>query len=223
MRPFWELFHETKTAPLITFALIVNEQNYIERRTAHHPIYEKKIFNRLFFKSQSLLQFNSVVFPFIKDTRLDEDDVPVIGLVGRIVERFPNIKERIEIGKQLYALLFADADLHDRILSFAKQQNHTGSRADYWPNLFHTFKSMNSSNAERNKKKLDLLTSSLYSPTLRDAWVDQPIDPPETFDWFIDERPFRHFRPVRIPWKYEISGAHRRALQRLSLGAAIVT
>ena len=100
MRPFWEHFWHTRNSPLITVALIINEQNVIEKTVIQNDWFHQHVFDKLFFRSLMLLQLNQVILPY------DDPRKKTCRLAGLTLEQFVDLKERIETGKTLYAILF---------------------------------------------------------------------------------------------------------------------
>ncbi|MEI7025450.1 DUF2515 family protein [Paenibacillus sp. y28] len=130
MEPVWDRFWITGCSPLVTVSLIINEQHYIEQRVIQQPEVRRDVLDAWFFQTQSLLQLNQVVFPY----ECRQSTLP--RLAGIVVDRFESLKERIEIGKALYAMLFGLPQVLQGVQRFAAAQPHTGSRADVWPQLF---------------------------------------------------------------------------------------
>ncbi|WP_442864094.1 DUF2515 family protein [Anoxybacillus sp. J5B_2022] len=128
MRPFWEHFYETNDAPLLTVALIINEQQYIQQRVVEHPFFQKEVIATFPFLCQQWFGFNDVLIPY-KNGRHTR-------LTGITVRDFADVSHRIEIGKALYGMLFYRKSLFRHVYRFARQTNHTGSRADFWPHVF---------------------------------------------------------------------------------------
>ncbi|MDU2240526.1 MAG: DUF2515 family protein, partial [Paenibacillus sp.] len=63
MRPFWERFWIDRGSALLTVGLIINEQNYIEKRVVRHPYFQKHVTGKMNFRLFSLAGLNQVVFP----------------------------------------------------------------------------------------------------------------------------------------------------------------
>jgi len=178
MRPVWERFWETRDSALLTTALIVNEQHYIEGRVVQDPAVQEHVLSSLPFQAQSALQLNQVFLPYG-----GRDGEGRQRLAGLILERFGDLKERIAVGKTLYALLFGVPE------AFAAKTPHTGSRADYWPELFAPLR--RSPPGAAYEARLDgakLLPGAepFYSPRLAAAWKTRPLREPERYDWFRD-------------------------------------
>lgn len=83
-----------------------------------------------------MLQLNHVVFPYE-----ETDGAASLRLAGLILENFGDLQERIEIGKKkLYGMLFGIPAVHEGARRFTAAVPHTGSRADYWPQLYTSTK-----------------------------------------------------------------------------------
>ncbi|GAA3409121.1 DUF2515 family protein [Paenibacillus hodogayensis] len=225
MRPVWEQFWRERRSPLLTVALIVNEQHYIEKRIVQNERFRRTVLETPAFQAQALLQLNIVVFPYVADKQQDGSEAaPPSGdyrLAGLILENFSDLRERIEFGKRLYALLFAVPSVTSGARSFASSRSHTGSRADYWP---HLFASLNKSvPLAKYAEKLDggkLLPDAvpLYSPKLEQAWRDVAFEPPERFDWFTGSSvPYRFMSGLSTPLSFEITHEYAFALNKLEL------
>ncbi|WP_224753263.1 DUF2515 domain-containing protein [Paenibacillus terricola] len=219
MQPVWEQFWTTRNSTVLTVALIVNEQHYIERRLVQHPYYRKRVIDTLFFGVQSLLQLNAILLPYAHGQKPQE-----LRLAGLIIERFSSIHERIEIGKRLYALLFAVPRIGDGAAAFARSVRHTGSRADFAPHLFERLRE----HPAQVPYKERLLGGQLkpgaerpYSPALADAWPDQAVEPAEPGDWFtmaVDVVPY--FERLPLPNTFEMTNEYGFLLDKLELAAA---
>ncbi|MED4959018.1 DUF2515 family protein, partial [Paenibacillus macerans] len=66
MRPFWERFWIDRGSALLTVGLIINEQNYIEKRVVRHPYFQKYVTGKTKFHLFSLAGLNQVVFPLLE-------------------------------------------------------------------------------------------------------------------------------------------------------------
>lgn len=187
MQPYWQQFLAHQDSARITHALIVNEQQYIEQRVVHKQFTINRIFASYAFLAQSALSMNQVLFPYKAhptDRRLN--------LIGLDVHHFPDIEQRIQIGKSLYHILYTDLLRFEKIVSYCSRIPHTGSRADYWPHLF-TARPGALSKDQAYELRIDgesLLTGKpkIYSPRLQDAWVDCGHDPADGVDWFRNEK-----------------------------------
>ncbi|MCT8138205.1 DUF2515 domain-containing protein [Anaerobacillus sp. CMMVII] len=206
MQPFWAYFLEKKDSQLLTVALIVNEQNYIEKRIIQHPIYKEKVLDNILFKLQEWLQFTYVLFPFTIKGKKNR-------LAGETVSDFSNVHHRVEIGKKLYCLLFGIKNLHEDIFSFATSVPHTGSRNDYWPEMFTNKKSQPLQSASLSCKPTK---PTVYSPSLEKAWADVSHSYTDTHDWFEERTDFRpYFKPLHVPSSFDLSRRYCRDLNKM--------
>ncbi|WP_426451717.1 DUF2515 domain-containing protein [Paenibacillus sp. S-38] len=214
MRGVWEQFWQERSSPVLTIGLIVNEQHFIEERVVRNPLYRRTVLDTLFFHTQSILQLNQVVFPY-HDGRL-------IRLGGLTLEDFSSKKERIEVGKKLYGLLFGLPSVNQGILRFASGTAHTGSRTDFWPHLFSARRLSPPVPRGELKERLDGCrlrpgALPLYSPRLEEAWEDQPLTPPEPGDWFRKPDVLDYFRTIAPPSSFEMTQAYGAGLGRIEL------
>jgi hypothetical protein len=218
MGPFWEHFYMHRNPVLLTIALIVNEQNYIERRVVQNAYFRENVVDTLLFKTQSLLQLNHVIFPFVETGA--EGAANPCRLAGLVVEDFADIKERIEVGKTLYSILFGYPHIFQGAELFARERKHTGSRADYWPHIFakvHKAPPGRAFSERLDGCRLKDDAPPLYSPELTNAWKDRPVDPPERFDWFTDMSPLKYFGTLTPPFSYEMTEEYCFGLNKIEL------
>ncbi|MFE5323948.1 DUF2515 domain-containing protein [Paenibacillus sp. NPDC056579] len=217
MLPVWELFWERRDSALLTMALIVNEQHYIEHRVVRHPTYRTTVLDTLFFNAQSKLQLNQVVFPYYIDGRLR--------LAGLILESFSDLQERIELGKKLYAILFGIPVVLEGAVRYAAAQRHTGSRSDYWPHLFAPIRQAPPVPRGQLKEWLDGCSLRpgavpLYSPRLTDVWKDRPVDEIEPEDWLSAETldaSLRYLASVEPPFSFDMTHEYCFGLNKIEL------
>jgi hypothetical protein len=246
MKPFWDDFWLRKDPAMLTLALIVNEQNYIEGRVVQNFPYKQHVLNTLQFKMQSLFQLTQVFFPYRAESREGEfrkgkispgesrqDRSNRTRLAGIHLENFSDLNERIQFGKQLYAILFGIPQVHQTALEFAKRVPHTGSRADYWPDLFTAFLPSRQESTSQGSGaagvfpryrqerlvacRLQSGAPPFYSPRLEDAWQDQTFQVPDRRDWFRDDSPLQHFVSVRAPVLFDMTDNFCLELNKLEL------
>ncbi|WP_078546401.1 DUF2515 family protein [Litchfieldia alkalitelluris] len=167
MKPIWEMFLKMKNSKLLTVALIINEQNYIEARVINHPSFIE-ILDSIQFKLQDLLGFSVVVFPYNRKTFYRKTQRLLAGIT---VRNFQSLPERILIGKKLYSILFQDKKIFNGVTDFAFSRYHTGSREDYWAHIF-------------SSNHLQKGESIIYSPTLEEVWPDIEHQFVDKKDWF---------------------------------------
>lgn len=115
----WEIFWEKRDRDRLINALIINEQNVIQKPVIEHHIYRKKVFHSLIFQFEDWFHFSSVLFPTIEGE-----------VYGSSVSGFREVGNRIDLGKRLADILFQQR-LYPSFYEFAKRQTHTGSRHDY--------------------------------------------------------------------------------------------
>ncbi|MFC5702903.1 DUF2515 family protein [Cohnella faecalis] len=203
MQPCWERFWTERNSVLISTALIVNEQHYIQSRVVENEVFRKRVFDNAAFQSQPLLQLNQIVFPLKLGTRS-------VSLAGRILERFESLEERIEFGKCLYAMLFGYPTVLRGAAAFAKEVAHTGSRADYWPHVF----------ADKQKTGATAgLSKGWYSPCLSAAWPDKPLIAASRGDWYSNREAFAYLEKLPLPRIIAMSREHMHGQRKLQAAA----
>lgn len=147
----WEKYWTNRDQVRLVYSLIINEQNMIEKPVIQDEYFKHEVFDTLSYKLQEQLKLSSVIFPNL----LGE-------VYGMSIFQFQVINKRIQIGKQLYSILFNE-DLHENFCEFAKQITHTGSRNDY-EDIVGFAKSNN--------------------PILRDVYPIIPHKRTKTYDWY---------------------------------------
>ncbi|WP_233275018.1 DUF2515 family protein [Calidifontibacillus oryziterrae] len=119
MQNEWQRFWEQKDRKRLLTALIVNEQNVIQKPVIEHWYYKRKVFHSLPFLFQDWMHYSCVLFPTVDGE-----------LYGFSVHDFSDLNERIELGKKLAWLLFHH-HYFSQFKKFAQWTEHTGSRYDY--------------------------------------------------------------------------------------------
>ncbi|MFD0713643.1 DUF2515 family protein [Paenibacillus sp. GCM10027626] len=206
MQPVWNLFWHKLDRAALTTALIVNEQRIMSREL-------KKEANR-----PLLPETFSVILPY--GASLDGG----MKLAGVMFKQPYHEEVRIEAMKRLYVILFGLADIHEGVLSFVRGVPHSGSRADYAPDLFTAHKSA----ITFGRYKQKLIGSSiiqgrraLYSPRLEEAWPDTEYkgsDEGGKEDWFVSvEEVCPYFRRLPAPERSEVFQEHCSLLRKLEL------
>lgn len=210
MLPFWESFWIQQNSPLLTIALIINEQNVIEGRVVQNDVYRKHVIDRTDFALHGWLQMNQVIFPAGEPN--PSSPVPLYGLT---LERFDSLKERISFGKQLYTLLFDQPGVHEAVKRFMLAVPHTGSRADYWPHYFTSVRQSKGFNYAAAPDPLmahhnnpTIIKLPLYSPKLEEAWSDDRHEPMEPGDWLHREDVLQYLYLPQTPRADDVSAAH---------------
>jgi hypothetical protein len=214
----WAQFWRKKESPLLTTALIVNEQHFIEARIVRSSHYKRNVLDQPEFHLQGILQTNAVIMPYSATVTGE------MKLAGLVLEDFSSLEERIEFGKRLYALLYGVPEVYEGVLSFVRAVQHSGSREDYAPHLF-TAERTPGDNRRRKKYKQRLTGCSLiggarplYSPKLAEAWADvlfESAEPGDWVDWADDVQHF--FRELPLPPVFEITSEHCLGINKIEL------
>lgn len=118
MKTEWEVFWREQNEERLMTSLIINEQNIIQKPVIEDAFFSEKVFNSFIFIFQDFMHFNSVLFPTTGGQ-----------LHGATVSRFKKLGSRIYLGKSLANILFSNE--YPKFYHFAKNVEHTGSRADY--------------------------------------------------------------------------------------------
>ncbi|MBY6274211.1 MULTISPECIES: DUF2515 domain-containing protein [Geobacillus] len=195
MKPMWEHFWETGNAALLTVALIINEQQYIQLRVIEHPFFRTRVLSSWPFIVEQWLGFNDVLIPYAKGRR--------VALAGTTVRDFADVHHRIHIGKTLYSLLLFDARLFRGACRFARCVPHSGSRADFWPQSF----------AETPDGR------RFYSPRLEEAWPDLAHPFHDHRDWFTDEAIMQTLETLPLPASGDMTSRYERHLAMMKTAA----
>ncbi|MCU9613675.1 DUF2515 domain-containing protein [Caldibacillus lycopersici] len=119
MEKEWLHYWNYRDSRRLLYALIINEQNLIQKPVIDHPFYHSKVFQSLPFKLQDLFHYSVVIFPTCKGE-----------LYGMSANQFVNLDKRIELGKSLASILFKN-EIYDEFIKFISTTTHTGSRYDY--------------------------------------------------------------------------------------------
>lgn len=231
MAVIWERFWRTRDSELLTLALVVNEQNYIEKRVVRHERY-RAVVESFEFQAQTLLNLTQVVFPYVQGER-----EPRVQLAGVVVDSFTSLSERIDTGRRLYAILFGRQEVLRGVLAWAEQTPHTGSRADYWPHVFtaETDMSQVGDGAQQGAKQAyvprvaDLMKGKkgvrpLYSARLADAWPDvRDPEPPERYDWCRSAEAAEELYPAPVSKSWRLTNLFAQTLGVIERMAALET
>ncbi|WP_158734903.1 DUF2515 family protein [Alteribacillus sp. YIM 98480] len=218
MRPFWNHFLEKQNSALLTVALIINEQHYIEDRVIQREYFQKYVLQTLKFKGQEAVQLTQVVFPYAISKFPWQSNK--YRLAGLIIENFEKINERIEVGKKLYAILFGIEEVYAGACSFAKGHRHTGSRSDYWEYMFSSSEEyMHRSYGKERIIACKLIAGAplFYSPALTEAWEDKPVEPPDIFEWFKDLSVFDYLQTYSVPTIFDMTSEYCFGINKMEL------
>ncbi len=184
METMWNYFWKYGNHSLLTAAIIINEQNYLETHAVQKEHFQKTVLNTIGFKLYDFLRFNHIIFPFYKKGETEKPS-----LTGETVRHFDSLHERILLGKRLYSILFKEKSTWQNVLLWADKHPHTGSRKDYWKHLFHDInESIPGSVYHRRTEKCRLKKGAhpIYSPPLSFAWKDVNHLQVKEQDWFND-------------------------------------
>ncbi|MGK0699842.1 DUF2515 family protein [Priestia flexa] len=178
MHPIWTEFinDPTEKEHLLSMALIVNEQHYIENKLIHDKKTKEDVLDTWQFYAQSLLGMTQVLIPYECDKEL--------ALIGVNISQFSSLKNRIIAGKLLYALLFFHNHLYSGTYSFADSVEHTGARHDYSSSLHPKF---NHFKAPSSTVPLDMCWGNRVH-----TFLDQS-------DWFVGTSPYHYLTTLNIP------------------------
>ncbi|MBB3908503.1 DUF2515 domain-containing protein [Anoxybacteroides rupiense] len=215
METIWNHFWRYNDPYILAIALVINEQNYLEKRVIQHPVFQKKVFEALEFKIQDFFSLNHILFPY-------EDEQGQTVLMGETIHHFQSLHERIMLGKRLYALLFQDNDTLERAVRWASRHPHTGTRKDYWPHLFNDVRESLPGQPYRRRIKDCQISEGeprIYSPPLLYVWKNVEHQEAEQGDWFTDPSVV-HYLAKNSEWlNGEISNAYCKTLEKLELAA----
>lgn len=212
METIWNYFWRKRDSYILSIALVINEQNYLEKRVIQNPIYQKGVLDTLEFKLQDILSFNHILFPYRKKN-----------LAGQTLHQFQSLHERILLGKRLYAVLFKKKEVLNSFVQWAKAHHHTGSRKDYWP---HIFNNVNEGipgipyQLRLNACKMKWGAKRIYSPGLNSAWKNVQHQEAEKGDWFHDWQIADYLSELsETQINGEIEYEYCKTLERLELAA----
>ncbi|UOQ92694.1 DUF2515 domain-containing protein [Halobacillus shinanisalinarum] len=217
MEPFWNQFWTESTKEELTIALIINEQQYIEGRVIQNKQYKDTVLNTIMFRLQDLFEFNHILLPYTDSVQKNTK------LIGGTVHHFSSVKDRINLGKRLYSLLFSGQNRLTQTIEWTKSHPHTGSRKDFWPQLFNNVKET----APGQMHELQSTPCSLkheaqriYSPTLSATWKDWNHIDAESGDWYKNKKMI-HFvkKPVKN-WGGEIQESYCKSIEEMEIAAS---
>ncbi|MBS4193753.1 DUF2515 family protein [Lederbergia citri] len=213
MEVIWEFYWSFQDRYVLAIAQVINEQSYLEHRIIHNPKYKDKVLNSLQFLLQDFLSVNHILFPFYDDK--------TIALLGQTLQQFDSLHERIMLGKRLYRILFHDREQFEKFFYWAISNPHTGSRKDYWKDVFNDINEGVPGKYTRrlNKCKLKSGEPKLYSPVLKIAWANVKHPKAEVGDWFTHWNVIHYLKQDDQKFNGEIEGDYCDALEKLELAA----
>ncbi|MGJ9381998.1 DUF2515 family protein [Salipaludibacillus sp. CF4.18] len=113
----WWIFWSEKDEERLLKALIINEQNTIEKPVLKAPFFKKKVFGQFLYKVQDFNHNNIVVFPSSEGE-----------LYGAASSHFTKVVKRVEIGYKLSWILF-ESNAKESIYSYYKNSTYVGCRS----------------------------------------------------------------------------------------------
>lgn len=184
METMWRYFWHSGDKYTMAISMVINEQSYLEKRLIQNDHFKKNVTGTVSFKMYDFLQLNNILFPYCTGEKREK-----ASLTGATSRHFTSLHERILFGKKLYSLLFQHEKILAGVLKWAYEHPHTGSRKDYWPDLFNDVnQSFPRSLYKRRVKNCVLRKGAerLYSPPLKYAWPNIPHEDAKSGDWFDD-------------------------------------
>lgn len=179
METIWNEFWRSGNSSILTIALVINEQSYLEKRVMNNVYFKEKVIDTFEFKLQEVLAFNHILFPYKQNGKTK--------FFGQTINQFDSLHERIMLGKRLYYLLFSKIQLLKDTENWALTNPHTGSRKDFWPHLFNDVKEYVPGKhyiGRLKKCQLRRGAARIYSPRLEYAWKNVMHENAEIGDWF---------------------------------------
>lgn len=184
METMWRYFWHSGDKSTLAVAMVINEQSYLEKRLIQNHHYKKVVTGTVSFKMYDFLNLNNTIFPYGTEDKREK-----ASLAGASLRYFTSLHERIMFGKKLYSILFQQEQILSKVLKWAYEHPHTGSRKDYWPDLFNDVNESYPRSLYKRKVKNCVLRKDaerLYSPALKYAWPHTPHVEAESGDWFED-------------------------------------
>ncbi|MFS0781426.1 DUF2515 family protein [Bacillus sp. 1P06AnD] len=186
MKEEWEAFVKGREKERLMRAMIINEQNVIQRQVIEGEGKNKNIFETALFAIQDRLHFSTVIFP----TKRGE-------LFGSSVSGFKKVSARIYLGKKLASILFS-AELFPAFYQFALDTEHTGSRRDY--EQYYSYRKQRETPYLRacfpiiHHELLHLESWDTYTPIKR-KWMNPVVG---TANWNMTEQYEKKQREIRL-------------------------
>lgn len=214
METMWNHFWRYRDPYPLAIATVINEQSYLEKRVIQNRRFKKAVINTVGFKLYDFFRFNHILFPLY-----DKDRENVV-LIGDTSSHFTSLHERIMLGKRLYALLFNRKEALSRVVDWAQDHPHTGSRKDYWPHLFNDVNESFPRGLYKPRIKHCKLRKGahrIYSPPLKFAWEDEDHTEAEKGDWFEDWHVIDYLTAPKVYMDGEIYDEYCQTLEKIEL------
>ena len=213
METMWRYFWHSGDSYSLAIAMVINEQSYLEKRLIQNHHSQKNVTDTLSFKMYEFLQLNNILFPYSRE-KLEKTS-----LVGTTSNQFTSLHERILVGKNLYSLLFQREEILAGVLKWAQECPHTGSRKDYWPDLFNDVNESFPRSLYKPRVKNCLLRKGakrLYSPPLKYAWSDVSHEETTSEDWYGDCHVLDYIHK-EVSFNGEILNNYCKTLEKIEL------
>ncbi|MDY0406754.1 DUF2515 family protein [Virgibacillus sp. 179-BFC.A HS] len=211
MGVIWNHFYRVKDEYVLAMALIVNEQSYLEKRVIQNPYYQKTVLEKLEFKLQELLELNQIIFPYF--------DGKEVKMIGQTIQQFGSLSDRILLGKRLYQILF-DPENYPSIYRWATLHKHTGSRKDFWPQLFNDINEADPWDSYQRRIKdcrLKPGAPKLYSPILSHAWDHVEQKKAEIGEWYANWKVIHYLNRDDSKTNGDIYHEYCKTLERIEI------
>ncbi|MFK2826456.1 DUF2515 family protein [Bacillus sp. B190/17] len=218
MEVIWNQYWRKRDRYLLAIALIINEQSYLEQRIIQNSLFKEKVFHTLEFVLQDVLSVNHILFPY-EGERESEGKASLVGLT---LHHFGSLHERIMLGKRLYRLLFQDENQLKKVFRWAVDHPHTGSRKDYWKDVFNDVdEGVPGTRFTRRLKGCQLRNGAirLYSPRLEYAWKNVEHPEAELGDWFHHWNVIDYLQDENESIHGEIIDEYCETIEKLELAA----
>lgn len=213
MQHIWNLYWTHESSALLTYALIINEQHYIQKRVVQNSWYKENVLHTIAFKAQGLSHFNLILLPYI-------DKKWQIKLAGTVMKDFMDIRERILVGIRLYHILFCIGAVKAGSHRWAQLHKHTASRADYWPDIFSGAASVGGlayQQIQLKGRQLHKHIRGVYSPTLVGAWQEIKHAAPERRDWYTGVASLKFIGTLVDYFPYDMTNKYIFILNKMDL------
>ncbi|MCM3571477.1 DUF2515 family protein [Neobacillus mesonae] len=214
METMWRYFWRSGDSYSLAIAMVINEQSYLEKRLIQNNHFKKNVTGTLSFKMYEFLQLNNILFPYYAGGEMEKPS-----LVGTTSHQFTSLHERILVGKNLYSLLFQREEILAGAVKWAHECPHTGSRKDYWPDLFNDVNESFPRSLYKPRVKNCLLrkgANRLYSPPLKYAWPDAAHEETTSEDWFEDCHVLDYIKK-EVSFNGEILNNYCKTLEKIEL------
>ena len=214
MEAVWMHYYQYRNSTIVTTALIVNEQNFIEFPLVQNPTFQKSILKTLAFKLHDFLSMNQIIFPYQQAGK--------VRMTGKTLHHFESVQSRIQFGKKLYAILFGNKERLKLVESWAFSTPHTASRKDYNAALFNDLnEDVPTKKLKRRLHHCQISKGSprFYSPPLQYAWKNYEHEQPVTRDWYQNWQVLFYLTEQLEKLDTDMEVEHCQTLEKMELAA----